>query len=943
VEASVGATDSPLNEDGLPHRWNHRGMVPFGARGVGLAALTEREVEVLRAVGEHRSNRDIARLMHISERTVESHVSSLLRKLDATNRRALATVARRVASDDGPRDFRGLPSAWTSFLGRGAEVERVVTSLAEHRLVTVLGPGGIGKTRLAAEVASRVGPRLRGGGAFVDLVPVVTDQVEQAVAWSLGVAEQPGMPLAVGVEQELNVGPALVVLDNCEHVLSAVARWVEATLAACPDLVVLCTSRERLHVPGERVLVVPPMGDDARPLFLERAAENDALVSAGALDVDDLCRRLDGNPLAIELAAARLPSLGVDGLRSGLDDQLRLLSGPTGARVTSSDRHGSVRAVLAWSHDLLSEDERMAFRRLAVFAGVTDLDAATAVMPDRDRGAVADLVGRLTDKSLLHRTSPDDAATSRWRMMDTVRAYARDQLAETGERARVEDLRLLWAASAARQLEDALVGGGAWEERFGEIADDLRAALARDAPPDMQDARHSLGMSLGHVGYAHFSLTEAYSHYVIAAEAASGRNAAVVAWRSAAAVARTDQRLDRSLSCLEHAAATAESAGDRAAQARALADMARIMGRFPSGLANAPEQEAALELVDRAHDLDAGDDPVVAASIALAAAWNQPLPPTTTPPLAGAGLALAQQADDPVLISEALDALASAASFAGRHREAARLSAQRLDLLERMPRHEPEFGLEVFDLYHSITETALAAGDPSAAVSAARRSRSDPLYRAVPYHANSRLALALALLGEFDDAMASARDARDAWVRSGRPTAGWMANAFFAAALVEGLRGRWFDFDEWWALGRDLSARSSTNEMPGFVALRLELHTGRSAATILKEGRVIAEGRLGDYSRAVAGELATVREDADAAAQVPTFSENPYAAAFSERTLGRVERSSRRLDRAIESWGRLGARFERGVTLTLLPDRRREGERMLAELGCPPPASRPAS
>jgi hypothetical protein len=245
----------------------------------------------------------------------------------------------------------------------------------------------------------------------------------------------------------------------------------------------------------------------------------------------------------------------------------------------------------------------------------------------------------------------------------------------------------------------------------------------------------------------------------------------------------------------------------------------------------------------------------------------------------------------------------------------------------------------VFDIYHSTTETALAAGDPSAALSAARRSRSDPLYRAVPYHANSRMALALVLLGDFDGAMASARDARDGWVRSGRPTAGWMANAFFAAALVEGLRGAWSDFEEWWALARDLSARSSTNEMPGFVALRLELHTGRPSTTILTGDPILTEGRLGDYSRAVAVELAAVRGETDAA-HTATFAENPYAAAFTQRALGRVEHGSQGLDRAIESWARLHARFEQGVTLTLRPGRRPEGVRMLAELGCPPPVTR---
>jgi predicted ATPase/DNA-binding CsgD family transcriptional regulator len=547
-------------------------MVPSGARGVGLASLSDREVEVLRALGEHCTNRETARLLNISERTVEAHVSSLLRKLGAKDRRALATVARRVAGDDGPRDFRGLPAAWTSFLGREAEVERVVTSLAEHRLVTVLGPGGIGKTRLVTVVAEAVKPRFRGGGAFVDLVPVTGAQVEQAVAWSLGVVEQPGVPLAAGVERALNTGPALVLLDNCEHVLAAAARWVEATLAACPDLAVLCTSRERLHIPGERVVIVPPMADEARRLFLERASENDAQPLADVLDVNDLCRRLDGNPLAIELAAARLSSLGVDGLRAGLHNQLRLLSGPTGTRGGPDDRHGSLRAVLEWSHDLLSEDERMAFRRLAVFAGATDLEAVAAVMPGHDRGMLADLVGRLTDKNLLHRSSPGDDSTSRWRMLDTVRSYGRHQLADSGEEVLAETLRLVWAATAAEELEQALVNNGAWEERFDELADDLRAALASDAPPDMHLRRHSLGMSLGHLVYARFLLTEAFSHYTTAAAAAPGSKAAVAAWRCAAAVARTDQRLDRSLSCLAEAAAAAESAGDPAAQARALAD-----------------------------------------------------------------------------------------------------------------------------------------------------------------------------------------------------------------------------------------------------------------------------------------------------------------------------------------------------------------------------------
>ena len=923
-------------------------MTPSRAARVGMAALSAREVEVLLAVGEHLSNREIARRLHISERTVESHVSSLLRKLDASDRRVLATLAGRAAAGGGgTRGFRGLPAAWTSFVGRKAEVDRVAAMTLGHRLVTLLGPGGIGKTRLAAVVAERLEPRFRGGGAFVDLVAVEAGRLEPAVAVALGVGEQPGAPLTAALQHALNEGPALMVLDNCEHMLCEVARWVETTLAACPDVVVVCTSREGLHIPGERIVVVPPMGDDAPRLFLERAADNDAPVPEDSVDIGALCQRLDGNPLAIELAAARLPSLGVDGIRAGLNDQLRLLGTSATAASASTGRHRSLRAVLEWSHDLLVADERTAFRRLGVFAGPIDLDGAAAVLPDHDRGAVAVLVGRLADKSLLHRTGSDDgaAATSRWRMLDTVRAYARTRLRDSGEEPWVESLRLRWAASTAGQLEAALITGDPWQERFDEIADDLRAALARPAAPDLVEPRFSLGMSLGHLAYARFLLSEACAHYLTAAEQAPGPGPAVTALRSAAAVARADQRIDRSISFLERAAAAAEAAGDRTAQARALADTARTMGRFPSGMERAPDRESVLELIRRAQRLET-DDPATAASLALAAAWNgRPQPTEPSPQLAAEAIVLARAADEPILVSDALDALGSAATFDGRHQAAARLASDRLALLDRIPRHDPEIGLEVFDAYHSATESALAAGDPRAAVSVAQRARRDPLYRAVPYHADSRMALALALLGDFNGALASAEEARDGWVRSGRPTAGWMANAFFAAALVHGLRGHWPAFDAWWAQASELSARSSTNEMPPFVALRLELHTGRAATELLGSDPTPASGRLGDYARAVAVEAAAAR-GVPAAARRPdgdTQVQNLYASAYLERASGRLDSDRHRIAAAAESWERLGARFELAVTLTMLPERHEEGLRILAELGCHAPLSAPAN
>ena len=509
----------------------------------------------------------------------------------------------------------------------------------------------------------------------------------------------------------------------------------------------------------------------------------------------------------------------------------------------------------------------------------------------------------------------------------------------------MEGLRLCWAASTAGRLEAALIAEESWQERFDQIADDLRAALARPAGPDLLETRFSLGVSLGHLAYARFLFSEACAHYRTAAEQAPRPGSAVAAWRSAAAVARADQRIDLSISFLERAVAVAEAAGDATAQARALADAARTMGRFPSGMAHAPDRDSALELVRRAQSLET-DDPAAVASVALAAAWNgRPRPTEPSPELAAAAAVLARRADEPILVSDALDALGSAASFQGRHQDAARLAAQRLALLDRMPRHDPEVGLEVFDAYHSATESALAAGDPRAAVSVAQRAHSDPLYRAVPYHADSRMALALALLGDFDGALASAEQARDSWVSTGRPTAGWMANAFFAAALVHGLRGDWAAFDEWWAQASELSARASTMEMPPFVALRLELHTGRAATELLGSDRALASGRLGDYARAVAVEAAAARGVPGAAprpqSNIPV--QNPYAAAFLERASGRLQSDRQGIAAAAESWEHLGARFEHAVTLTMLPERRQEGLQILGELGCPPPLSAPAN
>jgi predicted ATPase/DNA-binding CsgD family transcriptional regulator len=383
-----------------------------------MTSVSGREAEVLAALAAGLSNARIAGRLHISVRTVETHVSSLLRKYGVADRHALARLARpgtTVAPEPG--HVTGLPSVRTSFVGRASE--RAALGDLRPGLVTLTGPGGVGKTRLAVLVAGSAGPAFPYGGAFVDLVPVQEDFVPQAAAAALGVAESPEVLDAIA--DRLGRGRSLLVLDNCEHVVDAVAEFVQRLLARCPDTTVLATSRERIGVPGERVVPVDPLpATDAVTLFRGRADAD-----AGDAVIAELCARLDGMPLAIELAAARSASLGVEGLLTALDDSLRLLCGSRG----TDRRHRSVRAVIGWSHDLLDGEERMLLRRLAVFAGPFDLTAAAAV-DGRPAAVVADLLGRLTDKSLvIHRHG-------RWRLLATVRAFAAERPDTAGEPAR---------------------------------------------------------------------------------------------------------------------------------------------------------------------------------------------------------------------------------------------------------------------------------------------------------------------------------------------------------------------------------------------------------------------------------------------------------------------------------------------------------------------------
>jgi predicted ATPase/DNA-binding CsgD family transcriptional regulator len=909
--------------------------------------VSAREAEVLAALGDHLTNAEIAQRLYISVRTVESHVSSLLRKLGAADRRELSVQAglMKVAPDGssgaGVPGLVGSPSAWTSFVGRTAELTELSQALSSNRLVTLVGPGGVGKTRLAVEAAERAVAAFPAGGAFVDLVPVSPEFVVHAAATVLGVAERPHESLERVVLEQLRAGPTLLVLDNCEHVLAAAATFVRSVLVGCPETVVLVASRERLGVPGERVITLSPLEvtdagggeSEASRLFVARAG---AVGSNRAL-ITEICRRLEGMPLAIELAAARSSSLGLDGVLAGLDDHLRLLTGSN----PSGDRHGSMRTVIDWSHQLLDDRERAVFRRLGTFVGAFDLTAATAVATGGDLGEASDVIGRLTDKSLLvHVPHP---AGSRWQMLDSVHAFAHEQLRASGEADEVRRRHHVWATAEARRLEESL-GEAGWQERFDLVVGDLRAALHLPATGSNRRDAFDLALALAHLTYARRFLLESRDHYATAAARAPDPPSAVQALRLAASATFAEMRGEAAFELLQEALARATAAGEDRLASIVLADSAALAGRCPALFVTALTREELVALVERARELAPADDPEVATRLAVAAAWDAARG-LTIPTHEGAQRAveLAREFGDPVLIGSSLDAAASAAAYDGHFKEAARLSAERLGLLDALPRHDPRVGAEIADIYHMASKSSVGAGDLRSALASARKSYDDDTSRGLPHLAAAFLVTPLVLSGEFDEAERQASVMRQGWERAGQPPAGWMGPSFFAASAVYGLRGDEVAHEEWREAARSIQLDTEKMGCDVFFGCRVALHTGAydEVSRLAERYNVGQHGLYDPYADAILAELAVVTGAADAASRLDALQgvaeENDFVGALLLRAAGRLHHDEALLEQAVLGWEAIGARFERACTLVLIPSRADEGVSELAALGCAVP------
>jgi predicted ATPase/DNA-binding CsgD family transcriptional regulator len=386
----------------------------------------------------------------------------------------------------------------SSFIGRERELQEVKRLLGGARLLTLTGPGGVGKTRLALEAARglQTNATFADGASLAGLARLADAAlVPQETAAALGIHEEAGRPILETLQEALRPRQLLLVLDNCEHVIEACAQIADALLRSCPLLTILATSRESLNIDGETVWPVPPLSvpraetrqlhalveSEAIRLFVERAqagVPSFTLTHANADAVAEICARLDGLPLAIELAASRVRLLGVDQIAARLGDRFRLLT--SGTR-TALPRHQTIRALVDWSYELLPEHERNVFRRLGVFAGDWTLVAAEAVCGGFgiEPSNMLDVLGRLVDKSLVVAHSPNTRGEVRYRLLETLREYALDRLTADGTRATTARRHARYFLELAEKAEAGYEAG----DEVGALStvepehDNVRAAL----------------------------------------------------------------------------------------------------------------------------------------------------------------------------------------------------------------------------------------------------------------------------------------------------------------------------------------------------------------------------------------------------------------------------------------------------------------------------------
>ncbi len=498
-----------------------------------------------------------------------------------------------------------LPVQLTSFVGRDRELTELGELLDSTRLLTLTGAGGCGKTRLALQLAADGVDRYPGGAWCLELAPLSDPAlIESALATMLGVRPLPGRTPVEAAVFDLAARRALVLLDNCEHVLEPCRQLAGALLRGCPDVTVVATSREPLGVGGETTWRVPSLGhSDAERLFIERAAKvrpNFAVTDESAPRVAQICQDLDGIPLAIELAAARVRVLSVERIAAELADRFHLL---TGGERGALPRLQTLRASVDWSHELLDVGERTLLRRLGVFQGGFGLDACEAVCADDelDRYAVLDVLTSVVDKSLV--LVEERGSSSRYALLETIRHYALDRLAETGETGRLRDRHADAFLALAESNAPSLGTDAGSGDVLGADAANLHAAIEHTAQAEPEKALR-LCSALGYWWLLTGRLVEGAAALSRALEATVGQRSALrcgaLFWRGYLAFFAADYELTRHDAT--EALTLAHELGDRSNEARVL----NTLGLLETG----PDPRGSLPTFERSCELAqaVGDD-----------------------------------------------------------------------------------------------------------------------------------------------------------------------------------------------------------------------------------------------------------------------------------------------------------------------------------------------
>jgi predicted ATPase/DNA-binding CsgD family transcriptional regulator len=596
--------------------------------GLAVLRLTRREEEIAALIAEGLTNAEIAERLFISRRTAEGHVDHIRDKLGFRSRAQIAAWVSEGRRDGSmPLRKHNLPERLSPLVGREGDLTQLTALLKRTRLLTLSGAGGLGKSQLAIELARHTLVSYPHGARLAELAAVSDPALlPNTVLAALGVGESAGEPVLVTLSRWLATRRLLLVLDNCEHLLPAAAALAEATLRAAPGLRVLATSREPLRAEGEVVWRVSPLGTPgeaesspadvqrhaAVTVFLQRAAQAQPdfeLDGANAAGIGLLCRRLDGMPLAIELAAACMPALAIQEVVERLDYRFRLL---TGGSRTALPRHRTLQAAFDWSYGLLGEQERQLFARLSVFAGGFTLAAAEEVCAASPLSGpdIAHLLRHLVDKSLVivDRTRAD---STRFRLLETIRQYAAERLAEEEGVEDAHRFHLRYFLSLAEEAARGLVGPQEklWMERLEADVDNLRTALRWSLGDNVEHGLRlatALGLGRYWLRWRHYSegrdtLRRLLARYprrdVLRANALT----------SLARILDTIGEVSEASTVLEEAVEIARTAGDRVALMHSIRAAGLLVGRRGGHVQAISLYQEALEL---AREL--GDDREIA-------------------------------------------------------------------------------------------------------------------------------------------------------------------------------------------------------------------------------------------------------------------------------------------------------------------------------------------